>query len=194
MRTLALALALVASAGCFPPGANGGAKLAEVAYDMNVATRFGRIDIAMDHVAPTSVETFMAQHASWGRSLRVLDVEFAGVRMLPNGEARVDVLVMWQRVNGATLRTTQLAQTWRDHTGRWLVVKEEEAGGDVGLLDEPAPPAAGKTDAANADGTRPTAAVGAKVPSEVAPSFELLDDKDDSRRAIDALAPPPALD
>jgi hypothetical protein len=193
MRTLALALALVASAGCFPPGANGGAKLAEVAYDMNVATRFGRIDIAMDHVAPTSVETFMAQHASWGRSLRVLDVEFAGVRMLPNGEARVDVLVMWQRVNGATLRTTQLAQTWRDHTGRWLVVKEEEAGGDTGLLDEPAPPAA-KTDTAKADVTKPTAAARPKGLSDGAPSFELLTDREDSQRAIDSLTPPPALD
>lgn len=134
---LVVASAMVfAGVGCMAPPSSV-ARLNEKAYDMNVAARFGRLDVAMEHVAASSQRTYAEMHASWGKKLRIVDVDFGGVRKLPNGDMVVEVLVQWQRLDESILRVTSVAQTWRDSKGSWEVILEEPAGGDEGLFELP---------------------------------------------------------
>ena len=73
MRSWAVLL-LVSLPACFaPPGPM--ERLNMSAYDLNTATRFGRMDVALEHVAQDAQVDFMARHAKWGRGIRVVDVE-----------------------------------------------------------------------------------------------------------------------
>jgi hypothetical protein len=141
MRKALLALGIAAPLGCVPP-VSPGQLLADSAYDMNTATRFGRMDVALEHVGPAAQEDFTKRHEGWGRDKRIVDVELTGLRMRASDEADVTVSVMWQRPDEAHVRFTQLAQRWQDGRGGWRMTSEELSGGDVGLLGERAGSAA----------------------------------------------------
>jgi hypothetical protein len=121
-------------AGCMTP-TTPTQRLADSANEMNTATRFGRMDIALEHVGATARDEFMRQHSAWGRGLRIVDVEVQGMNMLEQSEADVFLSVSWQRADEAQVRVTHVSQRWRDDRG-WRVTKEERKGGDFGLLGE----------------------------------------------------------
>jgi hypothetical protein len=149
MRRAALAASLLGLAGCFaPPSA--AQRLSDAAVEMNTATRFGRMDIALERVAQASRAEFARRHAPWGRGIRVVDLELGGFDLLKRDEAEVLVNVAWQRPDEATIRTTQLAQRWRDERGSWLLIGEKRRDGDPGLLGESAPARPEPTQAGNA--------------------------------------------
>ena len=129
----ALTLALV---GCFSPPSTQ-QRLSDAAVDMNSATRFGRMDIAMEYVGAAARESFARRHAAWGGDVRVVDMEMGGVGMVEKGEAEVLVSVAWQRPADAALRVTRIAQRWREDKGRWQLVSESCRDGDPGLIDDP---------------------------------------------------------
>lgn len=112
-------------------------KLMDAAYDHNVATRFGRMDVALELVSAAAREDWAARHAAWGGKVRVVDLELAGMQMRSRDEAEVHVRVEWQRVDEAELRMTELAQTWRSGRGGWQLDKEKCTSGDDALLDKP---------------------------------------------------------
>lgn len=143
MRRAALVACLLGLAACFsPPSA--GQRLSDAAVEMNSATRFGRMDIAIEHVGDAARADFARRHAAWGGGVRVVDLEMGGFDLVKRDEAEVLVNVAWQRPDESTLRVTRIAQRWRDESGRWQLVGEERKDGDPGLLGEKAP-AAGKT-------------------------------------------------
>lgn len=129
----ALALAF-AVAGCMSP-TTPAQRLTDSAIEMNTASRFGRMDVALEHVAADARQEFFKQHASWGRSVRIVDVEIAGMNLREKDEADVFLTVSWQRADEAELRLTHVAQRWRDDRG-WRLRSEERKGGDYGLLGE----------------------------------------------------------
>ncbi|WP_156040698.1 hypothetical protein [Chondromyces apiculatus] len=132
-------LALVL-AGCFiPPSAT--QRLADAANEMNSASHFGRMDIAIEHVGPSARQAFARSHAGWGRSVRVVDLEMAGFEMVKKDEAEVRVNVTWLRPDDPDVRVSQIVQRWRDEKGHWQIVQEDAKEGDPGLLgeDKPAP-------------------------------------------------------
>ncbi|HVK66107.1 MAG TPA: hypothetical protein VM694_16605 [Polyangium sp.] len=135
-RPLALLLFALAPLGCVVPNTPTD-KLMDAAYDHNTALRFGRMDLAREHVAVKARDAWAKRHASWGGRVRVLDLELADVRMKTRDEAEVRVRVEWQRLDEAELRTTELVQKWRNASG-WHVDTEECASGDTALLDRPA--------------------------------------------------------
>lgn len=121
-------------AGCMSP-TTPTQRLVETANEMNTATRFGRMDIALEHVGAIARDEFTRQHASWGRGVRIVDLEVHGMSMREQSEADVFLSVSWQRADEAQVRVTHLSQTWRDDRG-WRLTKEERKGGDFGLLGE----------------------------------------------------------
>lgn len=135
MRRLALAACLLAVAGCFSPP-NAAQRLSDAAVEMNTATRFGRMDIAMEHVGAAARADFAHRHAAWGGGVRVVDLELGGFELTQRDEAEVLVSVAWQRLDESTLRVTQIAQRWRDERGRWQLIEEKRKDGDAGLLGE----------------------------------------------------------
>lgn len=134
MKHASLALALLGLAGCFAP-TSGAQKLADSAYDMNNATRFGRMDVALEHVAMNAREAFQREHAGWNRQARIVDIDFNGIQVKKNGDGEVVVTLTWQRADESTTRTTSLVQRWTETRNVWTLSSEEEKGDD-GLLGE----------------------------------------------------------
>lgn len=136
MSRAPLCLVLLCLGGCITP-ANPSQRLAESAYDMNTATRFGRMDVALEHVGTQAKEGFSKRHSAWGKSVRIVDLEFGGMNLeKKNTEAEVVVTVTWQRLDESDVRVTSVAQRWADLRGTWSMQSEQEKGGDAGLLIE----------------------------------------------------------
>jgi hypothetical protein len=129
---LPIALAFLACAP--PPGSI--ARARENAQELNLDARFGRTELALEHVAASAREDFAAHHRGWGSSVRIADVDFE--RMKPRGDHDVDIFVRvaWYRPEQQELLTTTVKQSWRDTSG-WQLVAEERLEGAVGLLGEP---------------------------------------------------------
>jgi hypothetical protein len=123
--------------GCLLPPTSA-QRLAESAYDFTNATRFGRTDIALEHVKPSSREEFGQQHRAWGRSVRVDDIEVSSFTMRKDGDADVTLTFAWHQMNDTTMRETEVVQRWTDERGTWWLVREEETSGDRGVLPEAA--------------------------------------------------------
>jgi len=139
MRPLACLIALVPAIyvlGCMPVQLPG-EKLNDSANDVVMATRFGRMDLVVSQVQPDKREAYIEAHAEWGGKVRILDIEYGGARIIAPEKAVVLMTVSWQRIDESTLRNTMLKQTWSlaDQRG-WMIVKEETAGGDKGLIRE----------------------------------------------------------
>jgi hypothetical protein len=129
-------LVLLGLVGCFSP-ASPSQRLTESAYNMNTATRFGRMDVAIEHVGAAAKEAWAKKHAAWGKSLRIVDLEFGGMSFKDKGTlAEVFISVTWQRLDEADARVTGVTQRWVDVRGTWSLVSEEEKDGDGGLLEE----------------------------------------------------------
>jgi hypothetical protein len=136
MSRIPFCFVVLSLVGCWNPG-NPSRRLAESAYDMNTATRFGRMDVALEHVGSEARETFAKKHSGWGKSVRIVDLEFGGISLKNKGsEAEVFVTVSWQRLDEADVRVTSVAQRWTDVRGTWSLMSEEEKSGDRGLLAE----------------------------------------------------------
>lgn len=129
-----LLLGLSLSACVVPPTSS--QRLTESAYDLNTAARFGRMDVALEHVRDTVRDEFTQRHAGWGRSVRVVDIEFGTMAIRKDGDAEVVVTVLWQRLDETTMRSTDIAQRWTEKRSTWWMIAEQERSGDRGLLAE----------------------------------------------------------
>lgn len=129
--------ALVLGLGaCIAPATNA-QRLMEIARDLNLSTRFGRMEVAVGAVSPKSRGEFLKRHATWGGLVRVVDVDLVGMDVNDQKKtAKVDVDVAWVRMNEGTLRTTRVNQTWQLQERGWRLTKESRASGDLGLFGE----------------------------------------------------------
>ena len=128
---------LAAMAACASP-MTPAAKLNDVVQETNLALRFGRNDVAIEHVIATARSQFIAHHRTWGNELRIADVELGAVESLTERQAVVLVGFSWFRPTDGTLRTTLVRQTWKNDegSGPWGLSAEERVSGDLGLLGE----------------------------------------------------------
>jgi hypothetical protein len=111
------------------------ARAQEAAQDFNTNTRYGRNEIAIEHVAPAARDSFLNHHHAWGSKVQIADVELEGLHRKSDHDAEVTVRVGWYRLEEQELHTTTLKQTWHDQNG-WQLTGEERIEGDVGLLGE----------------------------------------------------------
>jgi tryptophanyl-tRNA synthetase len=126
---------LLAATGCMGQSKVG--KLQEAASNLNMATRFGRMDIATELVAQKEMDNFAQRHAAWGGPVRIVDVEYQGLKFVGNDKAIVFVAVGWQRLDEGNLRVTHIAQEWGYEGNGWKLADETRTSGDVGLIGEP---------------------------------------------------------
>lgn len=115
------------------------AKAQDVAQELNMNTRFGRMEMAIERVAAKEREEWMKRHKAWGGKIRIADTEMAGVRLPTESEAEVSVRVAWYRSDEQELRSTLVKQKFKDVDGSWQLVGETRTEGDFGLLGEPVP-------------------------------------------------------
>jgi hypothetical protein len=139
MRLRALAAASLASLalfGCPAMQQTPGVKAQEAANELNVNTRFGRMELAAEKVAPKAKDAFFQARKGWGGRVRVADVELAGMKMKGESDAEMLVKVAWYLVDEGDLHVTTVRQSWHDFKGDWKLVEEVRTDGEVGLLGE----------------------------------------------------------
>src|SRR5690606_32517782 len=132
------AVALVTNACLVPPPPE---RAATTARELNLASRFGRIDVAGNLTAEKERADFLARRAAWGREVRIVDVELAGLEMRGADRAEVQVAYAWMRIDENIVRTTRVAQDFRDAGRGFQLIAERCIGGDRGLFGEPVPAA-----------------------------------------------------
>ena len=117
-----------------PPPAS--EKATDAARELNIAARFGRIDIAAGRAASEARADFIKRRSMWGGEIRVVDVELAGFTMPDSDHAVFQVDYAWMRMNEDTLRSMRVAQRWSALKGPWALEGEKRVAGDVGLFGE----------------------------------------------------------
>lgn len=112
-------------------------QLADAANELNLATRFGRMEMAMEHTAPDARASFIERRQHWGNDLRVVDVNVTSIVLRDDESADVLVQVAWTRMDEGTLRATAVKQRWENPsmTG-WRLERERRIAGDAGLFGE----------------------------------------------------------
>jgi len=150
MKTL-LALAL-ACTGCMALPPSSMERLNQTAYELNAATRFGRMDIAADAVIAEAKTDFGKRHRAWGRDVRIVDLEIEGVQMLTSDAAEVDLVVSWHRIDDPTIQTTSIAQRWTQTSSDWKLAEETVASGAKGIFPPKGDKKAGKPAPSNGRG------------------------------------------
>ena len=133
MRALRLVITL-ALTGCLPPSAS--ERVTDAARELNLAARFGRMDIALGLTSAELRSGFLQSRAGWGKNVRVVDVELAGLSMPSAERATLEVDYAWARVDESMLRTTRVSQDWRDRGKGFQLVRERRLAGDLGLFGE----------------------------------------------------------
>jgi hypothetical protein len=133
LRSVLCAALLSLASGCMPQHAQ---DVSDVARDLNVAARFGRMDVATESTTDEMREAFVQHRARWGHDLRVVDTELTALNMKGKDEAEVFVDVSWMRIEEGLLRGTRVKQMWRNPGGGWKLAEETRESGDVGLFGE----------------------------------------------------------
>lgn len=114
------------------------ARAQEAVRELNVNTRFNRMQIAAEGVAPSAMAAFLERRRTWGGAVRIADYELAGFKMDEKQEnADVYVKIAWYRADEGDLHVTTLKQRWSDQKGAWKLVDESRIDGEIGLLGEP---------------------------------------------------------
>lgn len=109
------------------------------AQELNVASRFGRLDVASQLAAPEAQRVFLERRKEWGDEIRVLDLQIDQVQIKDQNSAEVTLQVDWTRPTEGLLRSTRLQQTWRSKDqGPWRLASERQIHGDRGLFGEKA--------------------------------------------------------
>ncbi len=137
MRLAWLAPCILASACLSPPGP--AERATDAARSLNVAARFGRMDLALTLISKDVRQTFLEHRAAWGKDVRVLDVELTSFNMPNRDRADVEVSYSWARNDDSQLRVTCVSQEWRDPGGGFRLYRERRVSGDTGLFGEPLP-------------------------------------------------------
>src|SRR6185503_9169780 len=133
-RTIAL-LVLALGSGCVkPPGP--AEKASDAARELNVTSRYGELSSVLGMTAAGVRQEFVARRTEWGKLVRVVDVELAGLTMDDRDHASVLVDFSWTRADQGILKTTRVLQEWRDEKGLWQLVREKRVSGDLGLFGE----------------------------------------------------------
>src|SRR5512145_3306876 len=100
MARLRLGTTLVAAVlccGCFAPPTNR-QKVTDAARELNVNSRFGRMEMAASYAAPLARKEFLEKRMSWGTLIRVIDIELADLTIdEERGQALVEIDVSWMR-------------------------------------------------------------------------------------------------
>ncbi len=121
--------------GCFAP-ASPTMRVNDAAHDLNIATRFGKMELAVSHVDASVRTDFMARRSQWGREIRIIDVDLGSVEVRDETHALVTIDVSWVPLLDDILRSTRLTQTWEDKGQGWKLTREVRASGDQGLFGE----------------------------------------------------------
>lgn len=136
-RAFGWILLSIGLSGCLAPPSPA-QRVTDAARELNLAARFGRMDVALERTADGARDHFMRRRTHWGQDVRVVDFELAGLEMPDVDHATILVDVQWVRLTEGSLRATRVEQTYRNgDKGGYRLVRERRLSGDLGLFGEP---------------------------------------------------------
>jgi hypothetical protein len=113
-------------------------RLRDSVVELNEETRWGRMDVAKQRVAPGFREQFVLSHARWGSDIQIADSEILGVNAdKDDGAATSRVAVRWYDQRTMLLSDTILRQTWQSQKQTYILMSESIESGHPGLLAMP---------------------------------------------------------
>lgn len=133
-----VAAACLAYGGCMFQHLAPTQQLTEQVYAYNDETRWARIDLAADRVAPAYRATFAVSHARWGSEIQIADTDLTRVQLAGDEETAMSlVTVSWYDSATMLVRGSVLRQRWVSTPNGFLLTGEEVVGGDETLLQLP---------------------------------------------------------
>lgn len=138
-RVSGVVLLMAVNVGCASQ-ADQRRRLMDQAQELNVASRFGRIDVASQFASAEAQPIFMERRRGWGREIQVLDTQIAHSQVKDPEHAEVIVQIDWTRASEGLLHTTWVKQEWGSTgQGPWKLQGEQQVEGDKGLFGEHTP-------------------------------------------------------
>lgn len=123
--------------GCLTNNINPSQKLNERVQEYSDATRWNRMDLAVQIVTPRYRNAFMRSHSAWGRTVEVADSEVIHIQIAPDGNTATSTLAYsWYDLSAMTLARTVVRQQWNIRNG-YQVTGEEFIEGSPDLLPIP---------------------------------------------------------
>lgn len=135
MRFIRLVVFALGLSSCFS-GISPLQRISDASREANLATRFGQVEVAMRHVDGSARPEFLARRAQWGKQIRVLEIETAGINIIDEEHSTVVIDVSWSSLEDSLLRTTQVIQNWDNKKAGWVLTRERRLSGEVGLFGE----------------------------------------------------------
>lgn len=136
----ALALALpIAFVACLGRSQMTQERLRDSVVGYNDELRFGRMDLAVQRVAPPLRAAFVGGHYRWGREITIADAELVNVEAVGEDYDRAVSFVTfrWYATGSTIVRETLVRQEWvKDHS-TYALVAEAVIDGDPILLAIP---------------------------------------------------------
>lgn len=112
-------------------------RLAEHVHQTNDERRWGRVDLAAQHVRGRLRESWAARHARWGAEVRIADVDVTNLELgLAHDRAAARVEYAWIDERTMELHRTIVRQIWEPESERYYLVREEVIGGDPELFED----------------------------------------------------------
>lgn len=133
-RAIALFLFCFLSSCLQPPGPAETAS--DAARELNMTARYGELAGILGMTATGVRQEFVTRRAEWGKMVRVVDVELAGLTLEDRDRANILVDFSWTRSDENVLKTTRVLQGWQNQEGDWQLVREKRVSGDLGLFGE----------------------------------------------------------
>ena len=142
MRLITPILVALFLGGCMFQNMSPATKLREAVQDGNEAARWGRLDIAMEKVAPAYAREYSRRHHAWGDEIQMADVDILRMEMADDEKtATVVVAFGWYDYDTMTLERTVVRQKWNSlSAGGFVLVEENVIDGNDRLLEPPPEP------------------------------------------------------
>lgn len=120
--------------GCLLNNINPSQKLNERVQEYSDATRWNRLDIAVQMVTASYRDAFIKSHSTWGRAIEVADSELVHIQIAPDGNTATSTIAYsWYDLSAMTLARTVVRQQWDIRNG-YQVMGEEIVEGAPELL------------------------------------------------------------
>ena len=108
--------------------------------EFNTQTRFGRIEIAAENVAPEYQHDYAEHRRQWNALYHVTDVTLAELKEAPRVSGKPSQLiaiaqVAWYRSDVGEVDGTSVSQTWTARGASYFLTEEHVVGGNPALFD-----------------------------------------------------------
>jgi hypothetical protein len=126
--------------GCVLANMTPQARFSEAAHTLNDASRWGQVDLAIEHVSPRYMSRFTDRHREWGDQVGIAEVQVTRLQLSPDHQtATAEVSLSWFSDGGVMIKSSTITQKWETERGKFKLVDEAVRRGDSSVFAEPSP-------------------------------------------------------